>query len=347
MDPGRRKNARGALDAVQAVLKVNGVLPRRAVLLPDGSLSDKTLHPGQREVELVSRLCEVVRESSGAPCHPRHTAQLMDQALTTNAPAAWSAIQDDLATNDFDANAAAALLQQQASPTCLPLVACLLDAKDGKHVTAVVVAVAAVLPALSQDACNQLGGVVACHLNAIADAFAKHGALMPRDARDAVLSGFGKIMGRVGVPAARATEAMLHALSIRKEELLRMFLHLPPAPLVEHVPDLARVLVSHALGTPAAARFPLLAMLARLAPSHVAPVIRPQVAELVSTTLTSLVADAQLDSRTCLVAATLVGALATDTRGGDGVDGSDGPLVTALAQALTACSAALVRAGLR
>lgn len=338
MDPGRRKNARGALDAVHAVLKVNGVLPRRAVLLPDGSLSDKTAHPDMREVELVSRVCEVVREASGAPCHPRHTAQLLDQALATNAPGAWAAIHDDLATGDFDANAAAALLQQ-ASPTCLPLIACLLDAKDGKHVTAIVVTVAAVLPALSQDARDQLGAVVACHLNAIADAFAKHGTLMPRDARDAVLSGFGKVMGRVGVPAPRAAEAILHALRIRKEEVLRMFLYIPPAPLVEHVPDLVDTLVAHALATPAAARFPLLAVLARMAPSHMAPAARPRVAELVSTTLAALLADAQLDSRTCLVAATLVGALATDKSDGDA------PLSAVLAQALTACSAALVRAG--
>lgn len=351
MDAGRRKNARGALDAVQAVLKVNGALPRRAVLLPDGSLSDKTLHPDQHEVELVSRMCEVLREASGAPCHPRHTAQLLDQALTTNAPATWAAIQDDLATSDFDANAAAAVLQQQTAPG-LPLIACLLDAKDGKHVTAIVVAVAAVLPALTPEARDQLGGVVGCHLSAIADAFARHGALMPLDARDAVLSGFGKIMGRVGVPAARAAETILHALSIRKEELLRLFLHLPPAPLAEHMPDLAKVLVDHALGTRVASRFPLLAMLARLAPSHVPAAARARVAELVSTTLTTLVADAQLDSRTCLVAATLVGSFDSGGKGkgkagGGDSDGGDGPLVAAMAQALTACSAALVRAGLR
>lgn len=312
----------GALKSIQDVLRVNGDIPRRAVLLADGSLADKTAHPQLGEVDVLSRVCELATGSSV----PRHTAPLLDVALRTNEPSAWLAIRDDLLTGDFDPEAAAAVVQQTEDGT-MYVVSSMLNARDSAHMAAVVVALAALLPALTPEARDDLGRALACHVQHLMEAFTKHSALLTRDVRDAVLSGFGKILARTGMCGARATDMVLLALKMRREELLRLFLYLPRLAPQD---QLAGALVAHAKLLPTTKRYPVLAMLAKVACEGVASAA-DHADDIDGLVVDQLVAEGPIDSRTCLAIGTLVGCAHPGHA-----------LVGALGRGLVALSAALL-----
>lgn len=334
-----------AMAGVVGVLKVNGRIPRRAVVLPDGTLSDKVLHPDHAEVDVLSRLCELARRHGKQACYPRHAATLLEEALLTNAGGAWEAVRDDVMTGDMDLDGAAAVLRQ--SNNCTALVSCVVGARDDKHVTSVVIFMAAVLPKLCDEARAELGTVLGYQLHAVMDAFVKNGALMTRDVRDGLLSGFGKVLASCGLPESRVADMAEHALSSKRDELLRLFVHLPSA-FVRVRPALVGALLDRAVTVPLCNRYPLLAMLAKLVADGVVTIGSSSSSSTITTpgpppdplrcdptkihdlVVSSLSGDDVLDSRTCLAIGTLVGAWDVT------------PLAAALARALTACSLALV-----
>lgn len=343
------------MSSVAGVLKVNGRIPRRAVVLPDGTLSDKLMHPAHAEVEVLSRLCELARRHGRQPVFARHAATLLEEALSTNAAGAWEAVRDDVMTGDMDLDGAAAVLRQ--SNNCMALVSCLVGARDDRHVTSLVIFMAAVLPALCDEARAELGAVLGYQLHAVMDAFVKHGALMTRDVRDGLLSGFGKVLAGCGLQDSRVADMVDYALASKRDELLRLFLHMSPG-FVRARPALVDAMVDRARTVPACNRYPLLAMLAKLMAEGVVvagPVtattaataaagadnsttpIRCDAAKLHEAVVSSLSGDEALDSRTCLAIGTLVGAWS-----GNGGGEASSPLVACLARALTACSVALV-----
>lgn len=327
-------SAVAALATLAGILRVNDRLPRRVVLLPDGSLGDKAAWPHLPEVEVLSRVTEVIRAALKQPCHSRHAARLLEDALKSNEPGAWEAVRDDLMTGDMDTAAAVAIVQQGQS--CSALVSCLVGARDDRHLADVLVALAAVLPGLSEEARAELGRCAAYHLPAIADAFTRHSAFLTTDVRDAMLSGFGKVLAGAAVDESRLADVVCTVLASRREDLLRMFLHVP-ATFVRHRPEIVAHLVERAKAVPPCNRYPVLAMLAKLLHDGVPGVAPPRledVNELVRATLLDT-ADC-VDTRTCLAAAAIVTACPDNSSGGHG------PLCTALAKALAACSAALV-----
>lgn len=313
---------------VASVLRINGRYPRRAVLLPDGALSDRAQHPELPEVELLSRLCELARKAAGQPVWPRRTAELLDGALASNAPGAWECLRDDLLTGDLDLDAAAAVLRQ--SINAATLVTCLVGSRDASHMLHVAVVLARVLDVLSEESRVDVGRQLACQLRAVMDVFGRHGALMSRDVRDAVLHGFGRTLALVGVPDAQVAELVLHALAQRRDELLRLFLHLPVT-FVAHKPQVLAELLDRARAAPAGERYPAVALLARVVatdPGLVAGCER-DVLDLA----TAAVATDPLDSRMCVAAATLALAAMGDAAS----------LQAGLARALQACATELVR----
>lgn len=317
-----------ALAQMLAVLRVNGRVPRRAVLLPDGALADRAAHPDVPELELVSRLCEIACLAAGQPVYPRHTATLLETALACNAPGAWEAVKDDLVTGDLDLDAAVAFLQQGSA--CTALVGCLVGARDGTHMLHVGVVLSRVLGRLSDESRAETGRALACQLRALMDAFVRFGAFMNRDTRDAVLGGFGAVLAAAGVPDSRAAELVLYALGQRRDELLRLFLHVPPT-FLPHRPQILAELLDRAAAAPG--QYPLVALLARLVAAH-PDAVRGHERDLAAVVRGALPA-AELDARTCLAAA----ALAT-AAGGCG----DEATAAALARALQSCAASLVAA---
>lgn len=318
------------MDQISSVLCVNGRIPRRAVLLGDGGLGDKVQHPAVAEVDLLSRLCEVARASGGQAVYPRRTTDLLEQALSTNHPGAWEAARDDLVTGDLDLDGAAAVVRYGSNSAAL--IACLVGARDGKHMMSVATVVGRVVDRLCEDSRAEVGRALACQLRAVMDAFVVHGALMSRDVRDAVLGGFGRIMATAGVPDARVAELVLYALSQRRDELLRLFLHVPTT-FLAHRPQILAELLDRAKTAPAQARYPAVALLARIvaADPGVISGFEREVSDVVCGVLPHPTCT-DLDSRMCLAAAVL-----TSAAGGCG-----NALCAALAKALQSCSAHLV-----
>lgn len=315
-----------AMEDVCAVLRVGGKIPRRAVLR-DGGLLDKTACVEEVETELLSRLCEIARASCGQPVHPRRTAELVESALCDNCPAAWSAIRDDLLTGDLNVDIAASVLCHNSNASAV--VACLVGATSDDHRLHVACLLARVIDALPDDTRAEMGRALACQLRAVMNALANSGALMGREMRDAVLGGFGKILEKTGLPDSRTAELVLHALSTKRDELLRLFLHVSPAYL-EHRPQILPLLLDRAKSAPPSCKYPVIAMLAKIV-GEFPHVVKGHEAEL-SDIVCGALPD-QLDCRECLAAATLLVA----------AGGCGNAVVKALARALRVCSAALVR----
>lgn len=310
------------------LLRVNGRFPRRAVLTPDGRLADKTALPDHAEVDLLSRICEVVKHAAGLKVYPRQTAALLERALADNDPGAWEALKDDLVTGDVDLDSACAVLRQG---NCAALVACLVGARSPAHMMHVACLLAKVLGGLGEEARADLGRALCCQLRGVMDALLAHGAMMTREVVDGVVGGFGAIIGQTcTLPDGRVAELVAYALSKRRDELLRLFLEAPPS-FVDHRPEVFQGLLDRAKAAPPAHKFPTVAMLAKLVR------YRPELAAGHEARLTEIVCAAlpdQFDCRECLAAATLV--VATSGNGGTEI------LTRALARALQQCSATLV-----
>lgn len=310
------------------VLRVNGALPRRAVLLPDGGLGDRTCHPTVAETELVSRVCEIVRRSLGQPVYSRYTSELLEQGLNDNSPGAWEAVRDDLMTGDLDLDAAAVVLRQMPHPTML--ITCLLGARDNDHFVNVACLLANTLDRMSEEALVELGRALSVNLRTTIDVLASRGGLMTRDVRDALLDGFGRVLGRVPLADSKVAECVVYVAESKRDDLFRLFLHVPPA-FVDHKPQIAPLLIDRAKS--ATCKHPSVSLLARVV------AYRPEIREHNEAMLEDIVTacfsghpreQQQLDCRVCLAAAALAEAVCT------------APVAAALAGALRRCAASLL-----
>ena len=307
-----------------ALLRVNGRLPRRAVVLADGTLGDRGTHPDAREVIVLSKLCELCRQDMGQPWYPRHTSDLLDMALSTNSPGAWDAVRDDMDTGDFDVRAAAGVIGHDRNPEAL--VSCLSSAKQERHFLSVLCAVSRVLPELSAETRDELGRALGFMLEGVVDSLGKHASVLSRDIADVVLAAVAKMVAATGVPDARVADLVENALRRRRYEALRVFVQCPTTYL-KHRPQVLGMLLESARAERNA--YPMVAMLARIAAE--APGLlathREAIADLGASALKSTEA---VDSRTCMAVGTLVRSCA-------GFD----TIAQALATALCACAAAL------
>ena len=314
------------MDDVCAVLCVRGRIPRRAVLVDGGALAEKTDHADLPECDLLSRLCEIARATRGLPAPPRRTSDLVQAAVSDNCAHAWAAISDDMTTGDLDVDVAADVLAHNANASAL--VACLVGAKDPDHRLAVLCLCSRVLRAVGEETRAELGRALACQLRAVMDALAAAVGVMSRDVRDAVMVGFGKILGVTGIPDSRVAELVMHVLTTKRHELLRLFLHVPPS-FLEHRPQILPMLLDRAKAVPAESKYALVAMLAKAVAAF------PDIVTGHEDTVSDIVCGAlpeQFDCREALAAATLA-----VVSGGCGH-----ALARTLGRALQLCSAALV-----
>lgn len=322
------------MEDVVAVLRVNGKIPRRAVL-KNGVLHDKTTCPGEQETVLLSRLCEIARASAGLPVHPRSTADLLESALADNCPTAWSAIRDDILTNDLDVDVAASVLCHNSNASAM--IACLVGATGDDHLLHVACLLARVIDKLPEEARDEMGRSLACQMKAVMGALARGGALMSRDVRDAVINGFGRILQKTGLTDSRTAELILYSLTSKHDELLRLFLHVSPGYL-HHRPQILPLLLDHAKTAPPTSKFPPLAMLARVV-ADFPEAVQGHEKEVCDIVCSALPHGQQLDCRECMAAASLLVA------SGDGVAGGvASALVRALAVALQRACATLLLA---
>lgn len=297
------------MDQVGAILEVRGSIPRRAVLLPDGRLADKTACPGCAELDILSRLCEVVRGARGAPCYPRLTSALLERALDGNEEGAWEAVRDDILTGDLDVEVCCALLSHGSNASTV--VGCVVGARNAKHLLHVCCLMARALDdgRLRDETRADMGRALACQLRPLLDTLLAHGSCMPLDVRDAVFDGLARILAVAAVPDAHVADAALHALECHREDLLRIFLKVTPA-FVDHRPQILPMLLDRLASGPRSSRYPVLELLARIVehdPRALAGSER-DTADLVAACLEG--AD-RVDSRECMAFARIVAALGT------------------------------------
>lgn len=203
------------------VLSVNGVPPRRAVLAENGSLVQKQ-RSTEKEIPLLSRLCELARISKNIECPPRSTAALMERALSTNSPACWAAAADDITTGDFDAPAFVSLLSQNQSYTA-SFATCFATPVDANHMMAMLRVFHKL--ELPDETMEIFGRTIGCQLKALVDALATHAGLIKKDVREAVMNDIGRMLAMSGVPINQLAEALQVVLATKKYDALRLFLH--------------------------------------------------------------------------------------------------------------------------
>lgn len=313
------------MEQLVAVVSVNGRIPRRAVLLEHGSsIADRASHPDLPECELVSRVCELARAASNAPVYPRHTSELIGMCLATNAPGAWQAAHDDLATGDLDLDAAVSVIRQSSNGSVL--IACIVSSREATHLLHASCLLAAMLSRLDEETRTEMGRALSCQLKALVETLVLHGALLSRDVRDAMLTGFGRMLATVGVADAVAADTVVYALAHKRDELLRLFLGVTPA-FLDHRPQILPMLVDRCRAAP---RHPSVTLLARLVAQ--CPSILAGHERHVQTIVCAMLSAEELDCREAMAAAALAQA----------ADGCGDRMASSLASALHRCCASLL-----
>ena len=238
-----------------------GSLPRRAVVLPDGSLGDKADHPNLQEVAAVSLVCEVVRRSAGQPVYARHATALMEQCLETNDRGAWEAVLADVRSGDFSPGPSAAVLE--VSDKCI--VHCIVAATPGQHFWAVVRAARHLLPLLSDSAARRTATVFHQLFSEVVAAVAKKGRDVSTDERAMSITALGRLLVWCDIPVPRLAE-MLESCAAKPDDVLRLFLFAPIPDICRHAPGIVAGLVGRADKAPQASKYPSCALLALLPP---------------------------------------------------------------------------------
>lgn len=317
------------MDTLAEILSVRGTIPRRAALTGDGALVDRATRRDLPEVELLSRVCEVVRRATGKPPPPRRSDELLELALATNSPEAWAAAKDDVATGDFEAGVAAKFVGCRGAAAASMLVSCLAEAGSREHMLHVCVVTHRLLPAAGQEVRLHWGAALSCQLRGVVDALVRHHEFCKRDVRDAIFDGFAEMLAVAEIPDARAAEFVRRALESGRDDVLRLFARLP-ATFLAADPGLLAALVARAGAVPEHSAYPVLALLAR-APrdalvDHAAAIVAA---------LRRL--EKNVDVRTYVAAASVAEAVAPAVSRGDAA-----LLATLLAKSLRTCAGSLV-----
>lgn len=293
--------------------------PRRACLSPDGGGVREAREPGDVEVVVLSRVCELARAAAGLPVWPRDTGELLALAAAGNAPGAWAAVHADLTSGAATPESAAAALAAAAPPEIV--VRDLLDARTPAQVLHLTQILACVLPRAPGDYAARCGVALGDRLRDLVDVLVRLAVV--RDVRDASLTAVGKLLDLTRAPAAAVTDELLRAVDRGADQVARLFVH---APLdVAARPQLPTALLARARAAPPSARYAYLAILVRLArgtagggggggglargtASGAPPPVRldpDAVADLVASTLEGYLATRTVDARVALAASML------------------------------------------
>lgn len=306
--------------------------PRRAALHPDTSAVCDVLDapPGTREVPVLSSLCELARRASGLPVHARDTQALMLACLHTNAPGAWYALHSDMKTGHLAWDVAREVLARPGVPQLLATA--LVTPRDAAHMLYASESCAALLLGAAQETRQAVGAALAGNAKALVDMLSRHGAYMRREAKDAVLSTFGRVLANCELRPADVADVIVQVLDKKDHDLPLLFIHAPLADCLQSCPDLVARVVRRTKSAPPGSRYALLGLLARAATSATGALEGFEVDVLEIATSTLMACTAKMDARVALVASLLVQAVGHHA----------GALGIALAKALERVAAAHV-----
>ena len=345
-----------------------GTMPRRVVLLADGGIADRVDHDGMPEIELLSRLCDLVRRAAGKVSCPRDSFDLLHMcaqaSVESGSADAWKALYDDIHTKDIQWDRVRAFFTDD--PTApVAIVTALVGARDAVHLLHVACALDVVLPNVDRTVRQHFGRVLGGRLPEFVHAFVERTRGVRKDLRRMALTGLGKLLAVGEVPAPRIADLLMFVLRAGEtyDEVATLFVHCPClGDCLLLRPEIIPALLERGRRAPSGKRYPLLAVLvkmldARQKQAAAAPAVVvvnfDAVEDLAAGTLAGMLAGGVLDARTTLVAALLAqhataGKAAEDGGGGGGRGGRGGgrkpSLVEVLAKALESSSAALCRA---
>lgn len=324
------------LSSLSDVLRARGSddVPRRAVLHESALWEKADVGPGAQEVETLSVTCEIVRRGRGQPVYSRDTDALLAQCTATNDPGAWAALYFDVLTEDVDWDAATRVLTHGA----MVVLGCLLAPRSAAHLMHMTHCAVAITERAAPDDRARFAALLADRLRDFVDVLGRHGVTMRREVRDAALTTVGRLLTTANVSPPALADALTHILARRQDDLVRLFVHAPVVACVDARPDLVPALLARARAAPLSTRYPLLAVLARLAAAERLAGSDDQIVGIVSTTLSAhLAASSGVNARVLLACSLLSQAVSPPAAT---------PLAPLLARALHASAAAMITAAM-
>jgi hypothetical protein len=297
-----------ALRTIRATLTgPGGKLPRRAVVLENGEVADRTLAPERPEVPALSLACEALRRAAREAVHPRVTYELLRMCVDNNEAGAWAALLDDLATNDINDREMLAFWADAANVH--GTVRCIVQARDGMHAWLVVQALYRMVPNVSPEALRAFKASFGDLVRSLARASGTS-----REQRAVVLEYLGKIIRSCDFSEDDLAGMVECVVRGAPDDFLRLFQHCGASTLRRR-PDLVSAIVDRAQGAHATSRYPYFALMTTLgdalAPHH------DRLLNLVRATLETAVAQGAADARLTL-ACSAVGKLVAPPRSLEG-----------------------------
>jgi hypothetical protein len=324
-----------ALQPLLAILRGSGAEPpRRATIHPDtGSICCVMNAPGDcREVPVLSALCEHARHLAGLAVYPRDTADLLKMCLERNPYSAWQELYNDVKTGYLDWARAHVVLETPGYSHMA--VAALVTTKDPVHVMLISESLTALLDTAPEPIQAAMGTAMASSAHAVVDVLARLVAFVRRESKEAVMSSFGRMLGRCKTGPEELGSLLEPVLNNRGDtDMVHLFIHTPNAILGECMtrrPELARAAIERVARASASTRYPLLALLARAVSFNRALLKGSE--KVVLETVTGTLAQTKVDARVMLVASVLVQAVMEDLD----------PLSRALAKALERVSVSYI-----
>lgn len=274
-----------------------GEPPRRACLGPDGAVREKA-RPGDAEVAVLSSLCELARRAVGLPVWPREPGACLRLAVQTNAAGAWAALHADLASEAAAPDALARALADAAPPDVL--VRDLLEAASAAQMQHVTQVLACLLPRAPGGYAASVGERLGARLPDLVAALLHK--CPQRDARDASLTGLGKLLDVSRAPGGCVADELLRVVDAGADHVAKLFVHAPLDTAAR--PQLPAAVLARAARAPPTARYAWLAILTRLAREGAA-LDGDVVADVVAGTLAGCMAVKTVDARVALAASLL------------------------------------------
>lgn len=241
-------------------------LPRRAIVLEDGTVGDKTLRPQAVEVVTVSLACEALKRQTGLPVYPRSTRALLDVCLRLNDRGAWGALLDDLRTHDVDM---AELREVMRDSECT-LAECIVTATPGQHFWTVVKVTRLVAKELDECTVLRMGLAFQRLFVQVLHAVNARPRDVSVDERAQCVTDLGKLIVWCQVPAHVLAEH-LELCRGMGDDVLLLFLFAPLEEVYEHAPATIDFLVERLCRNQLYQKYPPCALLALAPPRFLEP----------------------------------------------------------------------------
>lgn len=195
---------------------------RRAVLV-DGNLADRRDHPDCEEIAQVSILLEKQRTQLGEKSISRFSTILVEEAVTTNDPAMWRAIADDITTKDLDVKSVHVLLANNLSLPSL-FVSCLVTSKTREQILDMLVFFYEISHDIPQEVKEAIGVAITCQWKTFVNCLITVVSQASGKVKDVYFKEIGKFVNFSQLTPESISSMIREIVKVKKTELLTVFL---------------------------------------------------------------------------------------------------------------------------